>query len=93
MSQKPPRRTLSDILRANEMIGKKEENEKKKGKSGRWTRRKRTGKSLSQLLEGTKKIKLIKDGLEKSNRKLILGVIGNWMLFLLLCRENFQRRV
>jgi hypothetical protein len=51
MSQKPPRRTLSDILKANEMIGKKEENEKKKGKSGRWTRRKPTGKSLSQLLK------------------------------------------
>ena len=54
MSQKPPRRTLSDILKANDMIGKKEENEKKKGKSGSWTRRKRTCIILSKLLEGTK---------------------------------------
>ena len=70
MSQKPPRRTLSDILRANEMIGKKEENEKKKGKSGRWTRRKRTGKSLSQLLEGSKKNKVNKRWTRKIQPKI-----------------------
>ena len=49
MSQNRHRRTLSQILKEHKMMGKKEEKKKKKG-NPRWTRRKRTGKSLSQLL-------------------------------------------
>ena len=50
MSQKRNhRRTLSQILKEHKMMGKKEEKKNKK-RNPRCTRRKRTGKSLSQLL-------------------------------------------
>ena len=78
MSQKPPRRTLSDILKANEMIVKKEKNEKKKVKSGRWTRRKRTDKSLSQLLEETKKNKVNKRWTRKKQQPPIHNPTTGW---------------